>query len=156
MASKTTDTPTTEPSSSAVAEARKTLFDQGFAIRKAVTGAAHVERSWTNASDFSRPMQELATEAGWALIWGRPGLDRRTRSLMNLAMLVALGKSQELGVHVKGAVRNGATETEIQEAIMQASVYAGVPAGLEGFRVAEKALGELKKAGTGAGASAQQ
>lgn len=126
-------------------EARQTLFNQGFAIRKEVTGPAHVERSWTNASDFSRPMQELATEAGWALIWGRPGLDRRTRSLMNLAMLVALGKSHELAVHVKGAVRNGVTETEIQEAIMQASIYAGLPSGLEGFRVAEKALEEMKK-----------
>lgn len=136
-----------EPASSSPpsSDARQALFAQGFAIRKEVTGPAHVERSWTNASDFSRPMQALATEAGWALIWGRPGLDRRTRSLLNLAMLVALGKSQELAVHVKGAVRNGVTETEIQEAIMQASIYAGLPAGLEGFRVAERALEELKK-----------
>lgn len=145
MATKQIVTEGEESASSPRSEARQTLFDQGFAIRKEVTGAAHVERSWTNASDFSRPMQELATEAGWALIWGRPGLDRRTRSLLNLAMLVALGKSQELGVHVKGAVRNGVTETEIQEAIMQASIYAGLPSGLEGFRVAERALEELKK-----------
>lgn len=149
MASNPTENTAPAPSATAATteEARKTLFAQGFAIRSEVTGAAHVERSWTNASAFSRPMQELATEAGWALIWGRPGLDRRTRSLMNLAMLVALGKSQELGVHVKGAVRNGVTEVEIQEAIMQASIYAGLPAGLEGFRVAERALEELKKEG---------
>lgn len=146
MSSKHTGTASlTSTSSARTAEARQSLFEQGLAIRKDVTGPAHVERSWTNASEFSRPMQELATQAGWALIWGRPGLDRRTRSLLNLAMLVALGKSQELGVHVKGAVRNGVTETEIQETIMQASVYSGLPAGLEGFRVAEKALEELKQ-----------
>lgn len=126
-------------------EARKSLFDEGYAIRAEVTGPAHVERSWNQVSDFGRPMQELATQAGWALIWGRPGLDRRTRSLLNLAMLVALGKSTELGVHVKGAVRNGVTETEIQEVIMQASIYAGLPSGLEGFRVAERALAEMKR-----------
>ncbi|CAN8102236.1 unnamed protein product [Discula destructiva] len=146
MASKTTDQ-TDEQGIPAAMEARRALFAQGLTIRKEVTGAAHVDRSWTNVSDFSRPMQELATEAGWGLIWGRPGLDRRTRSLMNLAMLVALGKSQELGVHVKGAVRNGVTEAEIQEAILQASIYAGLPSGLEGFRVAERALEELKKEG---------
>lgn len=134
-----------DTTSSVPSGARQVLFQEGYAIRQEVTGPAHVERSWTNASDFSRPMQELATQAGWALIWGRPGLDRRTRSLLNLAMLVALGKSQELAVHVKGAIRNGATETEIQEAIMQASVYAGLPTGLEGFRVAERALNELKQ-----------
>lgn len=131
-------------SSSRSAQARQTLFDEGFAIRAEVTGAQHVERSWTNASEFSRPMQELATQAGWGLIWGRPGLDRRTRSLLNVAMLVALGKDTELAVHVKGAIKNGATETEIQEAIMQASIYAGLPAGLAGTRVADKALQELK------------
>lgn len=131
-------------SSSSPAQARQTLFDEGYAIRAEVTGAQHVERSWTNASDFSRPMQELATQSGWGLIWGRPGLDRRTRSLLNIAMLVALGKDTELAVHVKGAVRNGVTETEIQEAILQASIYSGLPAGLAGTRVADKALQELK------------
>lgn len=131
-------------SSSSPAQARQALFDEGYAIRAEVTGQQHVERSWTNASDFARPMQELATQSGWGLIWGRPGLDRRTRSLLNIAMLVALGKSEELAVHVKGAVRNGVTEAEIQEAIMQASIYAGLPAGMAGTRVADKALQELK------------
>lgn len=130
--------------SSSSAQAHQTLFDEGFVIRAEVTGAQHVERSWTNASDFSRPMQELATQSGWGLIWGRPGLDRRTRSLLNVAMLVALGKDAELAVHVKGAIKNGATETEIQEAILQASIYSGLPAGLAGTRVADKALQELK------------
>ncbi|KAH8762184.1 4-carboxymuconolactone decarboxylase [Diaporthe sp. PMI_573] len=131
-------------SSSLSARARQTLFDEGLTIRAEVTGAQHVERSWTNTSEFSRPMQELATQAGWGLIWGRPGLDRRTRSLLNVAMLVALGKDTELAVHVKGAIKNGATEAEIQEAILQASIYAGLPAGLAGTRVADKALKELK------------
>lgn len=130
--------------SSSRAQARQALFDEGYAIRAEVTGQQHVERSWTNSSDFSRPMQELATQSGWGLIWGRPGLDRRTRSLLNIAMLVALGKDAELAVHVKGAVRNGATETEIQEAILQASIYAGLPAGMAGTRVADRALQELK------------
>ncbi|KAI1840287.1 hypothetical protein JX265_009362 [Neoarthrinium moseri] len=125
--------------------ARKTLFEEGLEIRREVTGAEHVNRSWANVSDFSRPMQELATEAGWGLIWGRPGLDRRTRSLINLAMLLAMGKSTELGVHVRGALNNGCTVTEIQETLLQASIYAGLPAGLEGFRVAQRILDEEKE-----------
>ncbi|KAI7785777.1 4-carboxymuconolactone decarboxylase [Diaporthe eres] len=131
-------------SSSSPAQARQDLFDQGYAIRAEVTGPQHVERSWTNASEFSRPMQELATQSGWGLIWGRPGLDRRTRSLLNIAMLVAQGRDAELAVHVKGAIKNGVTETEIQEAILQASIYAGLPAGMAGTRVADRALQELK------------
>ena len=128
-------------------QARQALFDEGIEIRRQVTGAEHVARSWANVPDFSRPMQELATQAGWGLVWGRPGLDRKTRSLLNLAMLLALGKSTELGVHVRGAVRNGCTETEIQETLLQASIYAGLPAGLEGFRVAQKALDDIKQNG---------
>lgn len=131
-------------SSSSPAQARQALFDEGYAIRAEVTGPQHVERSWTNASEFSRPMQELATQSGWGLIWGRPGLDRRTRSLLNIAMLVAQGRDAELAVHVKGAIKNGVTETEIQEAILQASIYAGLPAGMAGTRVADRALQELK------------
>ncbi|POS70223.1 4-carboxymuconolactone decarboxylase [Diaporthe helianthi] len=138
------DASSTSSQSAQPAQARQTLFDQGLAIRGEVTGAQHVQRSWTNASEFSRPMQELATQAGWGLVWGRPGLDRRTRSLLNVAMLVALGRDTELAVHVKGAIKNGATELEIQEAIMQASIYAGLPAGLAGTRVADKALQELR------------
>ncbi|ETS80865.1 hypothetical protein PFICI_08394 [Pestalotiopsis fici W106-1] len=122
--------------------AREALFNEGLQIRKQVTGAQHVQRSWDNVSDFSRPMQELATEAGWGLIWGRDGLDRRTRSLLNLAMLSALGKSNELGVHVRGALNNGCTEKEIQETLLQASIYAGLPVGLEAFRVAQKVVDE--------------
>jgi 4-carboxymuconolactone decarboxylase len=119
-------------------------FDEGLEVRRAVLGAEHVDRSLEQASDFMRPMQELVTEFCWGAVWTRKGLDRRTRSLLNLGMLTALGKSQELGAHVRGALTNGCTEREIQEALLQAAVYCGVPAGLEAFRVAEKVLEEAR------------
>lgn len=118
-------------------------FERGLAVRKEVVGEAHVERSMANVSEFSRPMQEWVTRACWGDVWDRPGLDRRTRSLLNLVMLTALGRSHELAVHVRGAVTNGCTETEIQEALLQAAVYCGAPAGLEAFRVAETVLAEI-------------
>ncbi|KAK5112219.1 hypothetical protein LTR62_004380 [Meristemomyces frigidus] len=130
--------------------ARKTLYNTGLALRREVTGAQHVEKSLANASPFSRPMQELATEFGWGALWSRPGLTKQQRSLLNLAMLTAMGKEQELGVHVRGAVRNGCSVVEIREALLQASGYAGLPAGLAAFRIAERVLveevegGELK------------
>jgi 4-carboxymuconolactone decarboxylase len=117
-------------------------FERGLAVRKEVVGEAHVERSMAQVSDFSRPVQEWVTRACWGDVWDRPGLDRRTRSLLNLVMLTALGRSHELAVHVRGAVTNGATPEEIQEALLQATVYCGAPAGLEAFRVAEKVLAE--------------
>lgn len=132
----------------------KTLYDSGMHMRRQVLGDAHVDRSLSNASksplaefDFLDSVQRLATEMGWGAIWTRPGLSLKTRSFMNLGMLLALGKSHELGVHVRGAVRNGCTVEEIREALLHASVYAGLPAGLEGFRVAEKVLVELKESG---------
>lgn len=117
-------------------------FERGLAVRKEVVGEAHVERSMAQVSDFSRPVQEWVTRACWGDVWDRPGLDRRTRSLLNLVMLTALGRSHELAVHVRGAVTNGCTTEEIQEALLQAAVYCGAPAGLEAFRVAEKVLAE--------------
>lgn len=118
-------------------------YENGLSIRKEVLGAAHVERSLSAVSEFSRPIQEFVTAACWNDVWGRPGLDRRTRSLLNLVMLTALGRNHELGVHVKGAITNGATVADIQEALLQAAVYCGVPAALESFRVAERVLDEL-------------
>ncbi|MEJ2888821.1 carboxymuconolactone decarboxylase family protein [Actinomycetospora aeridis] len=117
-------------------------FERGLAVRKEVVGEAHVERSMAQVTDFSRPMQEWVTRACWGEVWDRPGLDRRTRSLLNLVMLTALGRSHELAVHVRGALTNGVTTDEIQEALLQAAVYCGAPAGLEAFRVAEKVLSE--------------
>ncbi|MEV1066255.1 4-carboxymuconolactone decarboxylase [Streptomyces sp. NPDC050263] len=118
-------------------------YEAGLAIRKAVLGAEHVERSLARVTEFSRPMQELVTEYCWGAVWSRPGLERRTRSLVNLAMLTALGRNHELSVHVKGALTNGVTTEEIQEVLLQTAIYVGVPAALESFRVAEQVIGEV-------------
>ncbi|KIV99869.1 uncharacterized protein PV09_08537 [Verruconis gallopava] len=136
-------------------QAHKAMFESGLSIRKAVAGPEYVEKALsTYSSDFSRPMQEYVTEACWHSIWSRPGLERKTRSLLNIAMLCAMGKDVELGVHVRGAINNGASEVEIRETLLQAACYAGMPAGIAGFRIAEKVLNEMKaekeaqKAGT--------
>jgi 4-carboxymuconolactone decarboxylase len=115
-------------------------FEKGLAARKAVLGEAHVDRSLAQSSDFMRPMQELVTEYCWGAVWTRPGLDRKTRSLLNIGMLTALGRGEELEVHVRGALTNGATVTEVQEALLQAAVYCGVPAGMDAFRRAERVI----------------
>ncbi len=116
------------------------LFDQGIAIRREVLGDAHVDRSMAGASDFMLAAQHAAVEIGWGYAWARPGLDRRTRSLMNLALLTALRSNQELKVHVKGALNNGVTVAEIKEALLHAAVYCGLPAALEAFRAANEVL----------------
>ena len=121
-------------------------YETGLQMRRRVLGHTHVERSLSNVSDFARPVQELVTEYCWGEVWSREGLPPRTRSLLNLAMLTALNRSHELAVHVRGAVRNGVTESEIQEALLQTAIYVGVPAALESFRVAEKVLDELRAA----------
>ncbi|MGD9961378.1 MAG: carboxymuconolactone decarboxylase family protein [Nocardioides sp.] len=113
-------------------------------MRRKVLGEAHVSRSLDNVSDFGRPIQDMVTEYCWGVVWSRDGLDLRTRSLLNLVMLTALNRPHELAVHVRGALRNGVTVPEIQEALMQSAVYVGVPAALESFRIAEKAVGEHK------------
>jgi 4-carboxymuconolactone decarboxylase len=118
-------------------------MEEGARVRREVLGEEHVQRSLERASEFTRPMQEFVTEYCWGAVWSRPGLSRRDRSLVNLGMLAALGRSHELGVHVRGAVSNGCTREEIQEALLQVAVYAGVPAGMEAFRVAEATLDQL-------------
>lgn len=117
-------------------------FNAGMKERGEVLGHAHVERSMKNVTEFSRPIQELVTQYCWGSIWTRPGLERRTRSLLNLSMLTALNRSHELGVHVRGALNNGVTPEEIQEVFLQAAVYVGVPAALESFRIAEPIIEE--------------
>lgn len=121
----------------------KETFEDGLAIRKEVLGAAHVERSLANASEFGQPIQELVTEYCWGAVWSRDGLERKTRSMINLAMLTALNRGHELAVHVKGAINNGVTPAEIQEVLMQTAIYVGVPAALESFRIAEVTLKEM-------------
>ena len=120
-------------------------YRDGIEMRKTVLGAAHVEKSLSNVTEFSRPIQELVTEYCWGAVWTRPGLDRKTRSLLNLAMLTTLNRGHELAVHVRGAVTNGCTDEEIQEVLIQAAIYAGAPAALESFRIAEATLNELRK-----------
>jgi 4-carboxymuconolactone decarboxylase len=119
-------------------------FQKGLDVRKKVLGADHVQKSLDAASDFTRDMQEFVTEYCWGAIWGRPGLDLRTRSMLNIGMLTALNRSHELAVHVRGAINNGVTEGEIKEIILQAAVYCGMPAGLESLRIAEKTINELR------------
>lgn len=116
----------------------------GEKVRREVLGDAHVDRSLAQVTDFARPIQELVTEYCWGAVWSRDGLERKTRSLINIAMLTALNRSHELAVHVRGAINNGVTEAEIQEVLLQTAIYVGVPAALESFRVAEKVLAELR------------
>jgi len=118
------------------------LFDQGLKTRREVLGAEHVDAAIQNADDFNRPMQELVTQYCWGDVWNRPGLDRRTRSLLNLAMLTALNRPHELKLHVKGAIRNGVTKDEIREVFLQTAIYCGVPAAIDSFRNAREAFKE--------------
>lgn len=119
------------------------LFDRGLELRRDVLGAEYVDASIANADDFNRPMQELVTQFAWGEIWSRPGLDRRTRSLLNLAMITALNRPHELELHVRGAVNNGATVEEMREVFLQTAVYCGMPAALDSFRIARKVLKEM-------------
>jgi 4-carboxymuconolactone decarboxylase len=118
-------------------------YQRGIAVRKEVLGDAHVQKSLDAVTEFSRPIQELVTEYCWGEVWSRDGIDRQTRSMLNLAMLTALNRTHELGVHVRGAINNGVTPTQIQEVLIQAAIYVGVPAALESFRVAERVLTEM-------------
>lgn len=126
---------------------RQHTYEAGLRVRREVLGTEHVDRSLGQVTEFSRPIQEFVTEYCWGAVWDRDGLDRRTRSLLNIVMLTALNRMHELGVHVRGAIRNGVTVAEIQEALLQAGVYVGAPAALESFRVAEAKLEEMKAAG---------
>jgi len=120
-------------------------FERGFAIRKDVLGAEFVEKSFASADDFNKPFQELVTEYCWGAVWGRDQLDRKTRSMLNLAMISCLNRPHELKMHVKGALKNGVSKDEIREVFMQVAIYAGVPAGVDSFRVAREAFSELEK-----------
>jgi 4-carboxymuconolactone decarboxylase len=119
-------------------------YEAGLSLRREVLGDAHVKRSLEQTSEFARPLQELVTEYCWGEIWTRDGLSRSTRSLINLAVLTALNRMHEFGVHVRGAIRNGATEQEIQEVLLQTAIYVGVPAALESCRVAERIIAEMR------------
>ncbi len=122
----------------------KKRYEEGMAVRKAVLGAEHVEKSLRAADEFTRPMQELVTEYCWGEIWTRPGLDRRTRSFLNLAMLTALNRPHEIKLHVRGALNNGLTKDELMEVFLQSAIYCGVPAALDAMRVAKEVFAEME------------
>ena len=119
------------------------LYDKGLKTRREVLGAEYVDAAIQNADDFNLPMQELVTQYAWGDIWNRPGLARRTRSFLNLAMITALNRPHELKLHVRGAIRNGLTRDEIREVFLQTAIYCGAPAALDSFRVAKEVFKEM-------------
>jgi len=122
----------------------KEAFEKGLKTRKEVLGSEYVDNSIQNADEFNMPMQELVTEYAWNAIWNRPGLDRRSRSMINLAMLTALNRPHELKLHLKGAINNGLTKDEIREILMQTAIYCGVPAAIDSFRCAKEVFAEME------------
>ena len=122
----------------------KEVFDRGLAIRKKVLGAEFVENSFKSADEFNMPMQELVTEYCWGAVWGRDNLPHKTRSMLNLAMIATLNRPHELKMHIRGALTNGVTKDEIREVFMQVAIYAGVPAGVDAFRIAREVFAETK------------
>jgi 4-carboxymuconolactone decarboxylase len=124
----------------------KERFERGDAIQREVMGDETLARSiFKDGDEFTAPLRELVTEFAWGSVWARPGLSRKTRSLINLAMLSALNRQRELGLHVQGALRNGATVEEIREVLLQVAVYCGFPAAVESFRVAIDAIRDAKQ-----------
>ena len=117
-------------------------FERGLQIRKEVVGEEYVERSFAKAGEFGREFQELVTEFCWGASWGREALSKRDRSLLNLAIIGTLGRSAEFRLHTAGALRNGVTPEEIKDTLIHLSVYAGIPAGVEAFRIAGEVLAE--------------
>ena len=121
-------------------------FERGREIRSSVLGKDFVDNAFKTADDFNRPLQELVTEYCWGAIWGREELPRKTRSMLNLAMISALNRPHELKAHIKGALANGVTRVEIREVLLQVAIYCGVPAAVDSFRIAREAFAELEAA----------
>lgn len=119
------------------------LFEQGLATRREVLGAEYVDASIKNATDFNIDMQELVTQYCWGDVWNRPGLERKTRSFLNLAMIAALNRPHELKLHVRGAINNGLTKDEVKEVFLQVAIYCGVPAAIDAFRVAAEVFKDM-------------
>lgn len=118
------------------------MFDKGLAMRKRVLGAEYVEKSLAAADQYTRPLQELVTEYCWGAVWNRPGLEPKTRSMLNIGMLTALNRPHELKIHINGALTNGCTREEIIEVLLQTAIYCGVPAALESTRIAREVFRE--------------
>lgn len=117
-------------------------FQAGLAVRKAVLGEEYVNKSLASADDFTAPLQQFLTEVAWGTVWTRAGLDRKTRSMLNLAMLTALNRPNELKLHIRGALNNGVTKEEMREIFLQCAVYCGAPAGLDSFKIAQQVFKE--------------
>jgi 4-carboxymuconolactone decarboxylase len=120
-------------------------YQRGLHIRSEVLGEEYVNRALTNADDFTGPLQDLVTEYCWGALWGREELPRKTRSMLNLAMIAVLNRPNELRMHVKAALTNGVTREEIREIFLQVAIYAGVPAAVDSFRIAREAFAELNE-----------
>ena len=121
-------------------------FETGLRIRKEVLGEAYVDRALQNATDFDMPFQEFMTTTCWGMTWGREGLTRQQRSLNNLCILAALNRSTEFATHFRAAIGNGCSTDELRETLIQIATYAGVPAGVEAFRIAKQVLADLEAA----------
>ena len=122
----------------------KQTYETGLKIRSEVLGKEYVENSMKSADEFNKPFQEFVTEYCWGAGWGRPGLSRKERSMLNLAMISILNRPHELKLHVRGALTNGLTKDQIREIFMQVAIYAGVPAGVDAFRQAREVFAEQK------------
>ena len=123
----------------------KKTYDKGMEVRTAVLGEAYVANAMKNSDDFNKPFQDLVTEYCWGAVWGREELPHKTRSMLNLAMISCLNRPHELKTHVKGALKNGVTKDEIREVLLQVAIYAGIPAGVDAFRIAREAFAEVEK-----------
>ena len=121
----------------------KAMFEAGLKNRREVLGAEYVDKSIASADDFNMPLQELVTEYAWGAVWGREGLERKQRSILNLGMLVALNRPHELKLHIRGAITNGVTKDEMREIFLQTAIYCGVPAAIDAFRTAREVFKEL-------------
>jgi 4-carboxymuconolactone decarboxylase len=119
-------------------------FEKGLKVRKEVLGESYVAASLASADELTAPLQKLVTEWCWGEVWTRPGLDRKTRSFLNLAMLTALNRPHEVKIHVRGALNNGVTEQEIVEVILQAAIYCGVPAAMDSMRIAAEVIRQMR------------
>jgi 4-carboxymuconolactone decarboxylase len=125
----------------------KSTYDKGLEIRKAVLGEEYVTKALARADDFNKKLQDLVTEYCWGAVWGREGLSRRDRSMINLAMISILNRSHELKAHIRGALTNGLTKEEISEVLLQVAIYGGVPAAVDSFRIANEAFADIEAAG---------
>lgn len=120
-------------------------YQRGLEVRSAVLGAEYVKKALAEADDFTKPLQDFVTEYCWGAVWGREELPRKTRSMLNLAMIAVLNRPNELRTHLKGALTNGVSREEIREVFLQVAIYAGMPAAVDSFRIAREVFAELEE-----------